>query len=68
MHGAMVFLAIFGGIMGGLCILGSVFILIAESLGWMVRRYGATPMWRARKAMTRENRRFDPDSIVLWIA
>jgi hypothetical protein len=45
----MVFLAIIGGLVGGLCILYGAFIAIAESLGWMVRRYGATPMWRVRK-------------------
>ena len=63
----MIFLAVIGGLLGGLCIPYAVFTVIAESLGWMVRRYGATPMWRARKAMTRENRRLDPDSLILWI-
>jgi hypothetical protein len=45
----MVFLAVIGGLIGGLCIPYAAFIMIAESLGWIVRRYGATPMWRVKK-------------------
>jgi hypothetical protein len=41
--------------LGGLCIPYATFILIAESLGWIVRRYGATPMWRVRKGKASEN-------------
>ncbi|MBL7080247.1 hypothetical protein ISS39_07985 [Candidatus Bathyarchaeota archaeon] len=51
----MFFLAVIGGLMGGLCIPYAAFILIAESLGWTVRRYGATPMWRLRKGKASEN-------------
>jgi hypothetical protein len=50
----MVFLAIIGGLIGGPCILIAAFIIIAESLGWRVRRYGATPMWRTKKKRTSE--------------
>jgi hypothetical protein len=50
----MVFLAILGGLMGGLCILYAAFILIAESMGWVVRRYGATPMWRTQNGKASE--------------
>ncbi|MEE9520026.1 MAG: hypothetical protein V3V93_07170 [bacterium] len=45
----MVFLAVIGGLIGGLCIPYAAFLVIAESLGWIVRRHGATPMWRVRK-------------------
>ena len=45
----MVVLAMVGGLIGGLCILYAAFIVIAESIGWAIRRYGAAPMWRIRK-------------------
>lgn len=45
----MIFLAVIGGLMGGLCIPYAAFIMIAEALGWIVRRYGAMPMWTVRK-------------------
>jgi hypothetical protein len=39
-------LAIIGGVFGGICVLYAFFWMIAESYGWALRRYGATPMWR----------------------
>jgi hypothetical protein len=45
----MVFLAVIGGLIGGLYIPYAAFTVIAEALGWIVRHYGATPMWRIRK-------------------
>ena len=44
----MSILAIIGGVYGGLCVLYAFFWMIAESLGWAIRRYGATPMWRIK--------------------
>jgi hypothetical protein len=51
----MIFLAVIGGLIGGLCILYAAFILITESLGWLLRRYGATPMWRLKKGKASES-------------
>jgi len=40
--------------MGGICIPYAAFTVIAEALGWIVRHYGATPMWRVRKKIPPE--------------
>ena len=50
----MVFLAVIRGLMRDLCILYVSFVLIVESLVWIIHRFCATPIERLSRFSLRE--------------